>query len=74
VNAHSLNRWHNGSFEPAPQEMGPRMSALHVLVRVWTYLYTFALELLNGRVTHEEVLLAGLVQRIRDVRLGPDGC
>lgn len=32
------------------------------------------LELLNDRVTHEEVLLAGLVQRIRDVRLGPDGC
>jgi glucose/arabinose dehydrogenase len=31
------------------------------------------LELLNGRVAHEEELLARLHQRIRDVRQGPDG-
>ena len=31
------------------------------------------LELRDGRVTHEEVLLAGRPQRIRDVRQGPDG-
>ncbi len=31
------------------------------------------LELRNGRVTHEEELLARLHQRIRDVRQGPDG-
>jgi len=31
------------------------------------------LELRDGRVTHEEVVLAGRPQRIRDVRQGPDG-
>ena len=31
------------------------------------------LELRDGHVTHEEVLLAGRAQRIRDVRQGPDG-
>jgi glucose/arabinose dehydrogenase len=31
------------------------------------------LEWQNGRVTHEEELLAGLHRRIRDVRRGPDG-
>ncbi len=31
------------------------------------------LELRKGRVTHEEKLLGGLYERIRDVRQGPDG-
>jgi glucose/arabinose dehydrogenase len=45
----------------------------HVFLGALSGLNLRRLELRDGRVTHEEVLLAGRPQRIRDVRQGPDG-
>jgi glucose/arabinose dehydrogenase len=55
---------------------GDRFPAWHgnVFLGALGGLHLRRLELRDGRVTHEEVLLAGLNRRIRDVRLGPDGC